>query len=146
MGAVLGIDVGAKTLGLAISDDSASVALPLRTVTRRGLRRDLDALAEVVETRGVRRAVVGWPLNLDGSPGAMDEEAEVVRAKLAERCGIVVDRYDERMSTVAAERVLIEADVSRKRRKKVVDKLAATLILQSYLDRLAFERRENGNP
>ncbi len=135
MAQILGIDVGTKTLGLAISDDGATVALPHSTLKRRGMRKDMAALRELVEDRGIEEAVVGLPLNLDGSPGAMAEESGVVAARLESELSLTVHRWDERMSTVAAERVLLEADISRKRRKQVIDKLAATIILQGFLDR-----------
>ncbi len=135
MGQILGVDVGTKTLGLAVSDDGGSVAMPLTTVTRRSRARDLAAISEIVEDRGIEEAVVGLPLNLDGSPGEMSAEADRIAEILESQLGLTVHRWDERMTTVAAERVLLEADVSRKKRRKVVDKLAATLILQGYLDR-----------
>ncbi len=135
MAQILGIDVGTKTLGLAVSDEGQGVALPLTTLRRKGLRRDLEALAEIVHDRGIDEVVVGLPLNLDGSPGVMAEECEVIAAQIAERLGATVHRWDERLSTVAAERVLLEADVSRRKRKQVIDKLAATIILQAFLDR-----------
>ncbi len=136
MGQVLGIDVGTRTLGLAVSDDAQRVALPLTVIRRAGMARDLAALATIVEGRGICEAVVGLPLNLDGSPGAMTAEADRIVGAL-ERMGLVVHREDERLTTVDAERMLIESDLSRRRRKQVVDKIAATYILQDYLDRAA---------
>lgn len=136
MGQVLGIDVGTKTLGLAVSDDAQRVAMPLSVIRRAGMARDLAALAAIVEGRGIAEAVVGLPLNLDGSPGAMTAEADRIVAAL-ERMGLVVHREDERLTTVDAERMLLEADLSRRRRRQVVDKIAATYILQDYLDRAA---------
>jgi len=136
VGQVLGIDVGTKTLGLAVSDDAQRVAMPLSVIRRAGMARDLAALAAIVEGRGIAEAVVGLPLNLDGSPGAMTAEADRIVAAL-ERMGLVVHREDERLTTVDAERMLLEADLSRRRRRQVVDKIAATYILQDYLDRAA---------
>ena len=135
MSRVLAVDVGSKTLGLALSDESATVGMPLTTIHRRGLRRDLERLREIVQSRDVGEIVVGLPLNLDGSPGAMSQEADRIAGAIGSELGLAVERWDERMTTVAAERVLLEADVSRRGRRKVIDKLAATLILQGFLDR-----------
>jgi putative Holliday junction resolvase len=132
---ILGIDVGTKTLGLAISDEGGTVAFPVQTLQRKGLRRDVEALADLATERDVEEVVVGLPLNLDGTPGRLVAEAETVAGRLAERTGLPVHLSDERLTTAAAERVLLQADVSRRRRKQVVDKLAATLILQAFLDR-----------
>ncbi len=134
MSQVLGVDVGTKTLGLAVSDDARRVAMPLTVIRRAGMARDVTALRAIVEGRGIREAVVGLPLNLDGSPGAMSAEADRIVAAL-EGMGLVVHREDERLTTVDAERMLIEADLSRRRRRQVVDKIAATYILQDWLDR-----------
>ena len=135
MGRILGIDVGTKTLGLAISDETGTIALPLEVVHRVGMRRDIERLAAIVAERDVTQAVIGLPLEMSGERGTMADEADAVADALSARCGITVHRWDERLTTVAAERMLIEADVSRKRRKQVVDKIAATLILQGWLDR-----------
>ncbi len=134
MGRFLGVDVGTKTLGLAVSDEDGTVALPIGVIRRAGLRRDLAALADYMDGRDITDVVIGLPLNLDGSPGALSAEAETVGAALVERFGVAIHRWDERMTTVAAERALLEADLSRRRRKQVVDKVAATLILQGFLD------------
>lgn len=138
MGRFLGIDVGSKTLGLAISDDAGSIALPVTVIRRTGrLGRDLDELEQWLEGRDVTDVVVGLPLNLDGTPGQMAEEAKGVGNAIAKRFGLAVHRWDERMTTVSAERVLLEADVSRRKRKQVIDQIAATLILQAFLDHRA---------
>lgn len=145
MGQILGIDVGTKTLGLAVSDGNQTVAMPLTTLRRRNMKADLQRLGEIIEDRGIEEAVIGLPLNLDGTPGEMSEMADGLAERLTRRFGLEVHRWDERMSTVAAERVLLEADVSRRGRKKVIDKLAATLILQAFLDRRALERKQAGS-
>lgn len=135
MGRILAIDVGTKTLGLALSDEGGTVGMPLTTLRRAGRRRDLARLEELVRERDVSEIVVGLPLEMDGSPGAMSAEADRLCAELEERLGLVVHRWDERLTTAEAERLLLAADVSRGRRRKVVDKLAASLILQGFLDR-----------
>lgn len=137
---ILAIDVGTKTLGLALSDESGTVGMPLSTIQRRSLKRDVEALREVVDSREVAEVVVGLPLNLDGSPGKMSDEADRICRAIETKLGVPVSRWDERLTTAAAERMLIEADVSRRRRRKVVDKLAATLILQGFLDRRNLDR------
>jgi putative Holliday junction resolvase len=134
MSQLLAIDVGSKTLGLAVSDPGRTVAMPLGTVRRSGLNRDIEELARVVEERGIEEVVVGLPLNMDGTPGEMSGEAELIAERLAKRCGVATHRWDERLTTAQVERMLIAGDVSRRRRKQVVDKLAATVILQGYLD------------
>ncbi len=143
MSQVLGVDVGTRTLGLAVSDDARRVAMPLVVIRRAGMARDLAALRTIVEERGIAEAVVGLPLNLDGSPGAMTVEADRIVAAL-EGLGLTVHREDERLTTVDAERMLIEADLSRRRRRQVVDKIAATYILQDWLDRAAAPGRGSG--
>lgn len=143
MGRALGIDVGTKTLGVAVGDDDGSIAFPVTTIRRKGLVRDLAAVMEIAEDRGAEEAVVGLPLELDGSDGPLCAEARVVARELEAR-GLTVHLQDERMSTVAAERALLEGDVSRKRRKQVVDKVAATLILQAFLDRRRADAARGG--
>lgn len=140
MPAILGIDVGTKTLGLAVSDESETIAFTLRTVTRKNMTRDLKEISSEIDDRGGREIVVGLPLNLDGTPGVMSDEADRLVQVLTVR-GYVVHRWDERMSTVSAERALLEGDISRKRRKEVIDKVAAALVLQAFLD----QRKQAGS-
>lgn len=135
MGRILGIDFGTRTLGLAVSDDSLTVSLPLTVIRRTTLERDLAELADWMEGRTITALVIGVPYNLDGSPGKLQADALAFGALVAERFGLELHPWDERMTTVAAERALLEADLSRRRRKQVIDKVAATLILQAYLDR-----------
>lgn len=132
--AILGIDVGTKTLGLAVSDEGETIAFSLETVQRVNMTRDLNAVCAILDQRESRQAVVGLPLNLDGSRGAMCDETDRFAQALAAR-GYQVDRADERMTTVSAERALLEWDISRRRRKEVIDSVAAAVMLQAYLDR-----------
>lgn len=131
---VLGVDLGERTIGLALSDELGMTAQPLTTLPRAGGREDLRALEEVCRAHQVSRIVIGLPLNMDGSEGprarASREFAKVVEAGL----GLAVELWDERLTTVSAERVLLEADLSRKRRREVVNQVAAALILRSWLD------------
>ncbi len=134
MGRVLGIDYGEKRLGLAISDETQTIASGLEVYERRSPERDLQHLREVVERYGVERVVLGLPLNLDGSQGFKAREALAFKAQLESALDVPVELVDERLTTQEAERVLLEADLSRRRRREVRDRLAAVLILQRYLD------------
>ena len=134
---VIGIDVGSKTLGLALSDTTRSIASALVTLRRSRLADDLRQLLDLTEKHGVGGFVVGLPLNLDGSAGPRVQATRAFVRDLAKATPLPVLYWDERLSTVAAERTLLEADLSRKRRAEVVDKVAATIILQGALDRLS---------
>ncbi len=134
---LIGIDVGSKTLGLALSDATRSIASGLVTLRRsRRLAEDLRQLLDLVERHGVGGFVVGLPLNLDGSEGPRAQATRAFVRNLAKATPLPVLYWDERLSTVAAERTLLEADLSRRRRAEVIDKVAATLILQGALDRM----------
>lgn len=132
----MGLDVGMKTIGVAVSDELGIAAYPVTTIARAGTAPDAAQVAALVAEREVADVVVGWPLELDGREGprvrrvAVFEEA--LRAALP--ASVAMHRWDERFSTAAVERVLIEGDVSRRRRKEVVDKQAAAYILQGWLD------------
>ncbi|MFC2343639.1 MAG: Holliday junction resolvase RuvX [Negativicutes bacterium] len=132
----LGLDVGDRTVGVAVSDALSLTAQGVETIQRTTLKKDLARLGAIMDEYGASRLVVGWPKNMDGSEGA---RCVIVRdfaaAIQAARSEVEVVFWDERLSTVAASRSLIAADVSRKKRKKVIDKMAAVFILQGYLDR-----------
>ncbi|HEY8141039.1 MAG TPA: Holliday junction resolvase RuvX [Kofleriaceae bacterium] len=132
----MGLDVGSKTIGVAVSDELGFAAHPVTTIARAGTAPDAAAVAALVAEREVGDVVVGWPLELDGSEGPRVRRVKVfeeaLRGALPESVGM--HRWDERFSTAAVERVLIEGDVSRRRRKQVVDKQAAAYILQGWLD------------
>jgi putative Holliday junction resolvase len=134
---ILGLDVGSKTIGLAVCDEARRVATPLRTLTRKGGKADLEAVESVMNETGAGALVLGLPLDLSGREGEAARRARSLGQALAERLGCPVHFWDERFSTAEAERVLLQADVSRKKRKQVVNHLAASLILQGYLDREA---------
>ncbi|MGI9860113.1 Holliday junction resolvase RuvX [Moorella naiadis] len=133
---IMGLDVGSKTIGIALSDPLGWTAQGLTTIRRRNLAADLAALQELVERYGVEELVVGLPRNMNGSLGPQAEAVRVFAGRLAAELGLPVHLYDERLTTVAAGRLLLEADLSRKRRRQVIDQVAATYILQGYLDRL----------
>lgn len=146
MGRTLGLDVGTRTIGMAVSDDLGWTAQGLSTLARRGLAADLEALRAVAREWGVERVVVGLPRNMDGTLGPQATSVLEFAERLKEALGLPVVTWDERLSTVAAERTLIEADVSRKKRRAVVDMLAAVFILQGYLDRQAAKRARHEEP
>jgi len=131
---VLGLDVGSKTIGVAASDELGLFAHPRTTLPRVGLRGDVTAVADWVEREGAERVVVGLPLTLEGEIGPRAKRVLVSVEALRARLAVPVETWDERFSTVAVERTLIEADLSRKKRKEVIDRGAAAFILQGWLD------------
>ena len=133
---LIGIDVGSKTLGLALSDVTRNIASGLVTLRRSKFAVDADRLLQLATEHEVGGFVVGLPLNLDGSSGPRVQATRAFVRNLAKLTPLPTLFWDERLSTVAAERVLLEADVTRSRRAAVIDKVAATLILQGALDRM----------
>jgi putative Holliday junction resolvase len=131
---ILALDVGTKRIGLAVSDPLGITAQGLGVLERKDWDRDLARLLEIARPYQVQEVLVGLPRHMDGRPGEMAEEILALARALAEALGARVATWDERLSTVEAERVLIQADMSRKRRRRVVDKVAASIILQAYLD------------
>jgi len=129
----MGLDLGEKTIGIAMSDELGLTAQPFKTMKRKGGKQDLLALGELIEQFGVSHVVVGLPKNMNNTLGPQARKVNTFVQQL-QALGITVVSWDERLTTVAAERVLIQADLSRNKRKKHIDKLAATLILQCYLD------------
>ncbi len=138
---LLGLDVGTKTIGIALSDTGLIIASALHTITRGKFRDDAAALVATAEKFQAAGWVVGLPLNMDGSEGPRAQSTHAFVRNLAQISPLPIAYWDERLSTAAAERVLIEADASRKRRAEVIDKAAAAYILQGALDRLAYLRR-----
>ena len=133
---LLGLDVGTKTIGMALSDVTRSVATPFDTIRRSKFTADAKTIREVVEKNQVGALVIGFPLNLDGSEGPRAQSTRAFARNLAAHVTVPVVFWDERLSTAAVERHLIEADASRKRRAEVIDRMAAAYILQGALDRL----------
>ena len=132
----LAIDVGTVRVGLAISDPLGMTAQPLDVIPRRGPKRDLAAIAKIVTEREVEVLVIGLPINMNGTEGPSVEMARAFAA-LLEPLGLPIEFIDERLSSAVAERILISADMRRDRRKQVRDKVAAAVILQTWLDRRA---------
>jgi len=131
---LLGLDVGDKRIGIALSDESATLASGLSTLERVGPRKDLKALAALVREHGVSDVVVGLPRHLDGSLGPQAQKVLQFMDELRPVVKVPVVSWDERFTSVMATQALIEGGVSRRDRRSVVDKVSATLILQSYLD------------
>ncbi len=135
-GRLMALDVGTKTIGVAVSDTTRMVASGVETVHRTKFTADAEALARLAATHQAVGIVIGLPVNLDGSNGPRVQSTRSFASNLAPKLGLPVLLWDERLSTVAAERALLEADTSRARRKEVIDKVAAVIILQGLLERL----------
>lgn len=131
---IMGLDVGDRRIGVAISDPEGWLAQGLVVITRTTLDRDLAAIASMIREQGVEEVVVGLPRRLDGTLGPQAEKSQAFGRALQERVGVPVVFWDERLTTAAAEKMMIAAGVKRARRKATVDMAAATLLLQSYLD------------
>lgn len=134
---LLGLDLGTKTIGMALSDVSRTVATPLDTIRRTKFTKDIKILLEHADEHVISAIVIGLPLNLDGSEGPRVQATRAFVRNLGQHTDLPIVFWDERLSTVAVERTLLEADTSRKRRAEVIDKMAAAYILQGALDRLA---------
>lgn len=134
--AVMGLDLGEKTIGLALSDTARRIATPLRTIRRVKFTQDAAELLAAVATYEVAGLVLGLPLNMDGSEGPRVQSTRAFARNLSRMCDLPITFWDERLSTVAAERALLDADMSRKKRAQIIDHVAAGYILQGVLDRL----------
>jgi putative Holliday junction resolvase len=134
---LIGLDLGEKTIGIALSDTLRTVATPLKTLRRGKFTKDAATLTSVLVEHGVGAVIVGLPLNMDGSAGPSAQSAQAFARNFAAISDCPLVLVDERLSTAAVTRTLLEADVSRRRRKAVIDKMAAAYVLQGALDRLA---------
>lgn len=146
---VLGLDYGSKTVGVAISDPLGFTAQGLETIERpkeNKLRKTLARIDQIIEEYNVEKIVLGYPLNMNNTEGPRAEATREFQAMLEKRTGLQVELQDERLTTVSAERVLMESGVRRENRKAVIDKIAAAMILQTWLDmqaiRASFEEKE----
>jgi putative Holliday junction resolvase len=137
-GAVAGLDLGDKTLGVAVSDTFRQVASPLETIRRSKFTADAAALLAIAAARNLSGLILGLPRNMDGSEGPRCQSTRAFARNLSRLTDLPITFWDERLSTVAAERALLEADTSRKRRAEVIDHVAAAFILQGALDRLRY--------
>ncbi|MFA5898269.1 MAG: Holliday junction resolvase RuvX [Hyphomicrobium sp.] len=137
---IMGIDAGTKTLGLAISDITHTIASPLTVIRRTKFKADAAELLRIAVERDVTGFVLGLPTNLDGTSGPRVQATRAFARNLNALTALPILLWDERLSTAEAERTLLEADASRRRRAQVIDKLAATIILQGALDRMRWSR------
>ena len=137
---IMSLDVGSRTIGIACSDALLMTAQGIETIRRTSLENDFKRLSELISEYEVHELVVGMPKNMNGTKGERAEKTEEFVEKMKEVIDLPITFWDERLSTVMAERQLIAADVSRKKRKDVIDKMAAVVILQGYLDRLQLSK------
>lgn len=133
---ILGLDIGEKTIGVAVSDPMGWTAQGIKTIRRTGIKNDIKEIIDIVKEYNVEKIVAGLPKNMNGTLGPTSEKIMNFCEKLKNKSGMEIIYQDERLTTVAAEKMLIGADVSRKKRKEVIDTVAATYILQGYLDRI----------
>jgi putative Holliday junction resolvase len=140
---ILGLDIGSKRIGVAISDELGFTAQGIETLSCKSPEDDAAAIARLAEKYDVEEIVVGIPYNMDGSAGPQAEKVRAAVERIKQRAKVPMQEWDERLSTVAAERVLVEADMSRSKRRKVIDKVAAVIILQGYLDKKRLKEKHN---
>lgn len=133
---LIGLDLGTKTIGIALSDVTRMIASPLETIRRTKFKADLVWLQRIIAEHDIKGMVLGFPISLDGTEGPRCQATRAFSRNVNQAVDLPILMWDERLSTAAAERMLIQADASRKRRAEVIDKLAATIILQSALDRM----------
>ncbi|MBB94502.1 MAG: Holliday junction resolvase RuvX [Rhodobacteraceae bacterium] len=143
--AIVGLDLGDKTIGVAISDSLRGTATPMQTIKRKKFTLDAERLMELISARNAAGIVLGLPRNMDGTEGPRCQKTRAFARNLTQITSLPITFWDERLSTVAAERALLEADASRKRRAEVIDHVAAAYILQGALDRLRNIAREGGS-
>jgi len=133
---LIGLDLGTKTIGVAVSDTILSVATPIKTIKRKKFSIDADQLLGIISIKNCCGVVVGLPKNMDGSEGPRAQSTRAFARNFSAKTQLPITFWDERLSTVAAEKALLEADTTRKRRAEVIDHVAAAYILQGFLDRL----------
>jgi putative Holliday junction resolvase len=144
--AMIGLDLGEKTIGIAVSDKMLSVASPLETIRRKKFTLDAARLVSLIEQRKIGAMILGLPRNMDGSEGPRCQSTRAFARNFLKIHTLPIGFWDERLSTVAAEKALLEADTSRKRRAQVIDHVAASYILQGALDRFRHIRASESNP
>jgi len=135
---LLGIDLGSKTIGLALSDIRGIIATPMEIIRRTKFTKDAERLMIIIAEQNVGALILGLPLNMDGSEGPRCQSTRQFATNISEKIDVPIALCDERLSTVAVTRTLLEADASRKRRHEVIDKMAAAYILQGALDKLSY--------
>ena len=135
-GAIGGLDLGTKTIGVSVSDHMRSIASPLETIKRQKFTQDAEHLLSICKGRALCGFILGLPRNMDGSEGPRAQSTRTFARNLFRKTDVPISFWDERLSTIAAEKALLEADTTRKRRSEVIDHVAASYILQGALDRL----------
>lgn len=133
-GRLIGLDVGSKTIGVAVSDTTRTVASPYKTINRKKFSEDIKILLDIVKSESASGVIVGLPVSMDGSQNKTSQSIHQFGQNLLKEFDIPLLFWDERFSTIAAERALLEADMSRQKRSEVIDKMAASYILQGFLD------------
>ena len=133
---LIGLDLGTKTIGVAVSDTTLSIATPIKTIKRKNFSIDAGQLLEIISTKNCCGIIIGLPKNMDGTEGPRAQSTRAFGKNFSSKTMLPITFWDERLSTVAAEKALLEADTSRKRRSEVIDHVAAAYILQGFLDRL----------
>ncbi len=133
-GRIMGLDIGDKTIGVAVSDLMGLTAQGVTTIKRVGKKKDIEEIKKIISEKQVNKIVSGLPKNMNGTVGSQGEKVQKFCELLKQETNLPIEFWDERLSTVAAERSLIEGNVRRENRKKVIDMLAAVIILQGYLD------------
>lgn len=133
-GRIMGLDIGDKTIGVAVSDLMGMTAQGIKTIKRTSKKNDIEEIKQIIKEKQVNLIVSGLPKNMNGTVGPQGEKVQKLCELIKEETGLEIEFWDERLTTVAAEKTLITADVSRKKRKNVIDMMAAVLILQGYLD------------
>ena len=133
---LIGLDLGTKTIGVAVSDTILSIATPIKTIKRKKFSLDTENLLEIISTKNCCGVIIGLPKNMDGSEGPRAQSTRAFARNFSAKTELPITFWDERLSTVAAKKALLEADTTRKRRAEVIDHVAAAYILQGFLDRL----------
>jgi putative holliday junction resolvase len=140
---IMALDLGTKTIGVAVSDATATIARGIETIRRKGIKNDFLRLEEIITEEEVETIVVGYPKNMNGSIGERAQVSEAFVETIKENYpNMKVVLWDERLSTVSAEKILISADMRREKRKKIIDMMAAVVILQNYLDSLPKQEKD----
>jgi putative Holliday junction resolvase len=140
---ILGLDYGEKRIGVALCDELGLIAQAVTTIIRKSWQRDMGAIAALVTTYGVETIVIGYPLRLDGTEGIQCAKVTRFANRLQTALGVPVIRWDETLSTKEAEEILVQSGINPKKRKEFVDRVAASLILQSYLDAQSKEKKSS---
>lgn len=135
-GRLLALDVGETTIGLALSDAMRSIASPLLTIERKKFSKDIEQLKQVIDKHKISGLLIGYPVNMDGSHGPRTQSTRTFVSNISKQISLPMLLWDERMTTMAVERVMLDADLSRQRRAQLVDKLAASYMLQGFLDNI----------